>query len=68
MDEQQLDQTVERVKAAGEVIATPDPAIRSQAFAVLIGQPTSGVSEHGGEFVSARSRRARTSRSWPLSS
>src|SRR5450755_2633688 len=49
MDEQQLDQTVERVKAAGEVIATPDPAIRSQAFAVLIGQTASGVSGHGGE-------------------
>src|SRR5450631_2650970 len=49
MDEQQFDQTVERVKAAGEVIATPDPAIRSQALAVLIGQTASGVSEHGGE-------------------
>jgi hypothetical protein len=49
MDEQQFDLTVERVKAAGEVVAALDPAIRSQAFAVLIGHTASGVSGHGGE-------------------
>jgi hypothetical protein len=49
MDEQQFDQTVERVRAAGEVVATLDPAIRSQAFAMLIGQTASGVSGRGGE-------------------
>jgi hypothetical protein len=41
MDEQQFDQTVERVRAAGEVVATLDPAIRSQAFAMLTGQTAS---------------------------
>jgi hypothetical protein len=44
MDEQQFDQAVERVRAAGEVVATLDPAIRSQAFAMLIGQTASEVS------------------------
>ncbi len=43
MDEQQFDQTVERVRAAGEVIATLDPAVRSQAFAMLTGQTASEV-------------------------
>lgn len=49
MDEQQFDQTVERVKAAGEVVATLDPAIRSQAFAMLTGQAPSEVSGRSGE-------------------
>jgi hypothetical protein len=43
MDEQQFDQTVDRVRAAGEVVATLDPAIRSQAFAMLTGQTASEV-------------------------
>jgi hypothetical protein len=38
MDQQQFDQTVERVRAAGEIVATLDPAIRSQAFTMLTGQ------------------------------
>jgi hypothetical protein len=49
MDEQQFDQTVERVRAAGEVVATLDPAIRSQAFAMLTGQTASEGSGRGGE-------------------
>jgi hypothetical protein len=49
MDEQQFDQAVDRVRAAGEVVATLDPAIRSQAFAMLTGQTASGVSGRGGE-------------------
>ncbi|MDQ6807262.1 MAG: hypothetical protein M3065_20430 [Actinomycetota bacterium] len=49
MDEQQFDQTVERVRAAGEVVATLDSAIRSQAFAMLTGQTASEVSRRSGE-------------------
>jgi len=49
MDEQQFDQTVERVRAAGEVVATLDPAIRSQAFSMLTGQTASDVPGRGGE-------------------
>jgi hypothetical protein len=49
MDEQQFDQTVERVRAAGEVVATLDPAIRSQAFAMLTGETASRVSGRSAE-------------------
>jgi hypothetical protein len=45
---EQFEQIVERVRAADAVVATLDPAVRSQAFAMLTGQTASGVFERGG--------------------
>jgi hypothetical protein len=48
MEEQQFKDIVERVKAADAVVATLDPAVRSQAFAMLTGQTTGEVLGRGG--------------------
>jgi hypothetical protein len=41
MEQQQFEEMVEQVRAAEAVVSTLDPAVRSQAFAMLIGQTTS---------------------------
>jgi CRISPR/Cas system CSM-associated protein Csm2 small subunit len=48
MEEQQFEQIVERVRAADAVVATLDPAVRSQAFAMLTDQTASEMFGRGG--------------------
>jgi hypothetical protein len=49
MEEQQFAEIVERVRAADAVVATLDPAVRSQAFAMLTGQTATEVFGRGAE-------------------
>jgi hypothetical protein len=48
MEEQQFEQIVERVRAADAVVATLDPAVRTQAFAMLTDQTASEMFGRGG--------------------
>jgi hypothetical protein len=47
MDEQRFEQVVERVRSADAVVATLDPAVRSQAFAMLTDQTESELLGRG---------------------
>jgi hypothetical protein len=47
MQERHFEQTAERVKAANAVVTTLDPAVRSQAFAMLTGQPSNEAPGRG---------------------
>jgi hypothetical protein len=48
MEEEQFEEVVERVRAADAVVATLDPAVRSQAFAMLTEQTASEMFGRGG--------------------